>query len=135
MRNAQRFENAVSFLLHLVLPVVQMLGSFPGNLVSKSEFHRPINSQCGEMHIVFIVEHDLLPVLLRLFMVHASISSFADNFVKSFAIVGDYAEERRTPRSRASKNKQLGTVSKLSTSMLMWLLLPSLLAGAGQRCP
>lgn len=93
MRNAQRFENAVSFLLHVVFPVVQMLGSFPGNLVSKSELHRPINGQCGEMHIIFIVEHDLLPVLLRLFVIHASISSFADNFVESFAIVGYYTKE------------------------------------------
>lgn len=72
---------------------MQMVGSFPGNLVSKSKFHRPINGQRGEMHIVFIVEHDLLPVLLRLFVVHASISSLADNFVESFAIIGDYAKE------------------------------------------
>lgn len=93
MRDTQRLKNSVSFLLNVIFPIVQVLGSFSGNLVSKGEFHRSINGQSREMNIVFIVEHDLLPVLLGLFVVHASISSLTDNFVESFAIIGDYTKE------------------------------------------
>jgi hypothetical protein len=59
------------------------------------------------MHIVFGVEHDLLPVALRRIMVHASISCLAANFVECGAVIGEDAEEGCAAGARAAQDEEL----------------------------
>lgn len=73
-----------------------MRRSLARHFIAQRKLHGPIDRQRREMDVIFVVEHDLLAVSLRGFVVHAAVASLAGDFVEGGAVVGEDAEKRGT---------------------------------------
>lgn len=70
-----------------------MRWSFAGHFIPQRELHRSVHSQGREVHVVFVVEHNLLAIPPRFLMVHAAIACFAGDLVERATIVAEDAEK------------------------------------------
>lgn len=78
----------------------------------------------------FSVENNLLAILFCFIMIHTTVSRLSYDFLKRLSVVGEYAKERGTARSRSAQYEKLIDQQRLKVFVNYYI--PSLLGSLGQ---